>query len=101
HHLFDVDNSGLNVDFNFGHLNTADTAIGEVGWMFLVGILTAGSYRHCAKFGASLLPTQRTLGVGLHTNRSRCALEIVRLSIQCGSDFSEQQLARLDRSAAG
>src|SRR5437773_1172266 len=45
-HLSYLDDSSFHVHFDIGHLHSTDAAVGEIGWMFLIGIFTASGDGH-------------------------------------------------------
>ena len=100
HHLFHLNDAGICIDFDFGHLHAPHAAVGEVGWFTLVGILTAHGKWHGTKLRASFLPAQRSTGIAFYSHRSVYRFQLCRLSIECRRHLSEEPLARVHSSTS-
>ena len=79
-HLLDLDDAGFRVDFHVSHAHAANAAVGEVGWLALVGILAANRQRHRAQLGAGLFPAQRAAGIAFHPHRAIHRFQFFRLA---------------------
>ena len=96
HHLLDFHDTGLDIDFDFGHLYATNTASGEVWRLDGIGIPASHCDRHDSQLRTGLFPAQRVVGIVLHTHRAVHALELVRRNIEHQTDLGEKNITRID-----